>query len=361
MDPEVFEAILAAEKQYFAKNSDVSPTLLDTEKQHETLDPDVLAAILAAEKQFAAKNSDVSPTLLDTEKQHERLDPDVLAVLLAAEKQLDAKNSDGSVAPLDTQKQHESKKRLASEFQPNVKPKTKRQRRFLKPTILFVGSGNLSFEIEFAKKYPKIARHLIVTTFEPESAAIVPNKRALEELGAKVLHKVDATKLHTYSFIKYHKIARIYFVLPYVTQFTTSKMLQGFFKSMVQAELYDTDVHVVRVRGGKYELKKPRYKRLFHHTKDGYDMIKHYEKLYGFNNIDFYGFSLYTKHRLDFADFPGYRHTKTNQQSSSAPIISGKNSLDYVFCFNYGLQSGYDSEEIDSDDEFDAGLVEPKI
>lgn len=237
--------------------------------------------------------------------------------------------------------------------------------------ILFVGGGNLSYELAFAQKHPNLACEMVATTYEPldefeENSLSVDNKLKLLDLGVKVYHKIDATLLHKLGFFKQMDPKQIYFSHPHSgnPDLPTSELLEKFFYSVANSKASkDCTIHIIRVRGGEYELSKPADERKFHFSKAGYDLIEHYKNLYGFHDICFFDFELTAKHRFNERRYPGYKHVKTNDDSNSAPIIKGNNSLEYVFSRNDSdddwsdSDCEYDSECIDSDSDSDAESI----
>ncbi|XP_059487210.1 uncharacterized protein LOC132203430 [Neocloeon triangulifer] len=70
--------------------------------------------------------------------------------------------------------------------------------------VLFVGEGNFSFALNFKKRHGKL-RHVIATCFEEKDKILKgaeENVALLEEQGARVVFGVDATKLHTYNYLR---------------------------------------------------------------------------------------------------------------------------------------------------------------
>lgn len=235
-------------------------------------------------------------------------------------------------------------------------------------TILFVGGGNLSFELSFAKKHPRLANDMVATTYEPIHAlteeAII-NKDELESLGVKVYHNIDATRLHCLGFFKTMNPKHIYFSHPYSAEkgFSTSALIEDFFYSVSCSNVTDCKIHIIRIRGGDYEMNKPEREREFFKSKKDFDLIEYYEKLYGFYEISFSNFALTAKHRFNTERYPGYIHSKTADSTCSAPMVGGNNSLEYVFTQRNDSEESsefnYFSEDIDSDSEsdFEEGLA----
>lgn len=232
--------------------------------------------------------------------------------------------------------------------------------------ILFLGGGNLSYELSFAKKHPELTREMVATTYEPldtfeKNSIAVKNKNELLELGVEIYHDIDATRLMAYHFLLTMKPKQIYFCHPHSgnPNFLTSRLLEDFFSSVANFISRKCTIHIIRVRGGNYEMKKSCLKRKFHFTKQGHDLIAHYKDLYGFNDIRLEGFQLTAKHRFNEKRYPGYNHVQTNNSSQSALIIGKDNSLEYVFSRSSDVDLSdpeYFSEDVDSDDGSDAEL-----
>lgn len=237
-------------------------------------------------------------------------------------------------------------------------------------TILFVGGGNLSFELSYARKHPRLAFQMVATTYEsledfctnPEA---VNNRSELEKRGAIVFHKIDATLLHSLDIFKGMNPEHIYYCHPYVNKNKTKILLRDFFYSVSCLHAKDCKIHIIRVRGGDYEMSKPEKEREFYKSWRGFDLIEHYKKLYGFYEIDFSDFILRAKHRFNDHRYHGYKHVQTNNNRNSALIIGADNSLEYVFSQrnsqdNDLSDSGYFSQNILSDTESETEDVLPK-
>lgn len=234
--------------------------------------------------------------------------------------------------------------------------------------ILFVGGGNLSYELSFARKHPELTSEMVATTYEsPDefecNSTSVNNKKALLSLGVKVYHKIDATRLHALNFFKQMDPKQIYFCHPHSGEFdSTPALLEAFIHSVDCSHAKkNCSIHIIRVRGGDYELSKPEAEREFHYSKDEYDFIEHYRNLYGFADIHLSGFKLTAKHRFKERRYPGYIHIKTNDDLNSASMVGRNNSLEYVFkrttTQDDDSSDEYNSEDIESDSESEAELV----
>lgn len=188
---------------------------------------------------------------------------------------------------------------------------------------LFLGGGDLSYELAFIMKRKesvrkKIASKMIVTTYDDHETmnkkyekTANNNKNELKKLGVEVLHRIDATQLHTH--FPESKFKHIHFCHPHNGLITgTSKMIGKFF-------------------GEANKVLK----------NDGTIIIPHSK------NMSHYGFikgRFLKKHRNKFIckrinkfideqirdRYPGYTHRKTKNNDSAESVIEG-GSVESVF------------------------------
>ena len=182
------------------------------------------------------------------------------------------------------------------------------------PTLL-AGEGNLSFALSLARRMKGPRRTLIATTFEPErtlSGAAALNAARLRDMGASVLHGVDATKLSDH--FGRTRFSLIAFEFPNVA---SRRPLHGRNPNYVLVRRFLRSAAVLLSKNGCIAttvLDSP-----------------HYDGAFAMSDAARWaGVSEPRVHPFHVDDHPGYRHGNTEDDSESA--ISAKDECQtYVF------------------------------
>lgn len=216
---------------------------------------------------------------------------------------------------------------------------------------LFLGGGDLSFELSFAKKHPKLANRMIVTTYENETTflghPLATAKRAeFLKMGVRVFHGVDARQVHTYQFLQDKNPTRIYFCHPYAGE------TLGGHDTLPLLKLFFLSAPILQETGSKIILARRR------NNGDGQSK-GHYKGVYGFHvftsQINFQ-YKLIKKHKFNQSRYPGYNHVTTGKTAKSP--FSNDGSLEYVFeKVNNRLSYNSDLDE-DSDSDTETSNIE---
>lgn len=182
-----------------------------------------------------------------------------------------------------------------------------------KGSALLVGEGNLSFALSLAAKASK-PYNIIATTYELSHNLDYlgrKNKKELESLGAKVLHEVDATKLHLH--FQNQQFHSIIFQFPH-----TSK----------QDYIEDKNPNFELLRNFLISAKQrahPNGSIIVSYVDSNY-----YNSLFNFQKLkEELNFNSIEKYEFDPSDFPKYKHRMTN--SSESGIIGHNKFATMVF------------------------------
>lgn len=193
---------------------------------------------------------------------------------------------------------------------------------------LFLGGGDLSYELSFAKKHPEYQKNMVATTYDSEEhmntkypKSSEQNKEALQKLGVLVLHKVDATKLHEWDQIKNQRIVPkdIYFSHPHTgnRNYRTSELVNNFFESAAKIQKPGYLLHIPRVRGGVNDKTV--------------GINNYYQGLYAFRKSEeIKNYTLIKKLKFSLERYPGWVHRRTLMEES-AQNVQDKGSIEYVF------------------------------
>lgn len=218
---------------------------------------------------------------------------------------------------------------------------------------LFLSGGDLSFELSFAQKHPELANKMVLTTFEsvadfpPASCryAALRNKGSLEKLGVRIIHGIDARRLHEKpecDHFKNKRLSRVYFCHPFPPGRSnqTAGLVRDFFKSVTQLQQPGDQVIIARMRDTSIRrVNKAGDKR----GGWGYGFSSLPEKNKPFTHL------LTKKHKFGATRYPGYRHITTGVTADS-PVTEG-GSIEYSFQ-KFNFECGY-SSGIGTDSESD--------
>ena len=181
---------------------------------------------------------------------------------------------------------------------------------------LFLGGGDLSYELSYVKKHPSVATKALVTTYDDEEVmndkypTAAANKSALIELGVEVQHGIDATQLKD----RYpeSKFKTIHFSHPHTGSRkkgeSTSEMLGKFFK---QAESVLEDE-------GKVIMPASRVRQHYGLQKKQQDPARDFS------------LNLERKHGFGSQRYRGYVHKET-LHDQSAESVATNSSVEYVW------------------------------
>jgi hypothetical protein len=223
-------------------------------------------------------------------------------------------------------------------------------------TRLFLGGGDLSYELAFAKKHPEWSKQMVVTTYDCEDTmnqkypSAKNNKEALQKNGVIVLHKIDATQLHESNVIKKMKLEHIYFSHPHVGtrgKYTTQNLIKDFFSSAAAVQLTGQKIHLPRLKSnykGKGAKNKTKNARKI------YGLYKH-ENLKDTIRLHY---RVIDKHQFSggkVVRYPGYTHKETQKDNSAKSTHHG--STEYIF-IKEDDEIMYNSDDIKTDNESDA-------
>ena len=181
--------------------------------------------------------------------------------------------------------------------------------------MLLVGEGNLSFALSLARRMKRPRRSLVATTFEPERKLSVVarfNAKCLRDLGASVLHGIDATMLSDH--FGRTRFGLIAFQFPNVA---SRKPVHGRNPNYVLVRRFLRNAAVSLSENGCIAITvvdSPHY--------DGAFAMK--------DAARWAGASVPHVHPFHVDDHPGYRHSNTDDDGESA--VSTKDDCQtYVF------------------------------
>lgn len=205
-------------------------------------------------------------------------------------------------------------------------------------TKLFLGGGDLSYELSFAQKHPNYTSQMVVTTYVSvkemntlyDSAAY--NEEELRASGVKVFHGIDARKLEDWDKIRKGRIVPkdIYFSHPHTgARGTTSQLINDFFKSAALVQVKGNLLHIPRMRGGQRE--KAKYNIMNEENTDKRRLISKSQGDYGFRALEeIKAYKLIKKIKFSEKRYPGWKHRMT-KEDKDADGVQKLGSIEYVF------------------------------